>query len=171
MRIRQSTYDDIPRIMELFAAARGIMRSDGNMEQWSGEYPQESVARADIDLGHSFVVEADDSVTGMPSVVGTFAFIPDIEPTYNKIFEGQWLDADGPYATIHRLASTPDSHGVAYECFRWAYEQCTRNGRSLRIDTHRDNRIMRHVIARFGFRYCGIIYLLDGNPRLAYQIL
>ena len=41
---------------------------------------------------------------------------------------------------------------------------------NLRIDTHRDNVIMRHVIDLYGFTYCGIIYLLNGDERLAYQL-
>jgi hypothetical protein len=28
---------------------------------------------------------------------------------------------------------------------------------------------MRHVIERYGISYCGIIYLLNGDERLAYQ--
>ena len=41
--------------------------------------------------------------------------------------------------------------------------------RNIRIDTHRDNRIMQHVLEKFGFTYCGIIYLLSGDERLAFQ--
>ena len=37
------------------------------------------------------------------------------------------------------------------------------------IDTHRDNKIMQHNILKHGFTYCGIIYLLSGDERLAYQ--
>ena len=40
---------------------------------------------------------------------------------------------------------------------------------NIRIDTHRDNRIMRHNIEKHGFAYCGIIYLANGDERLAYQ--
>ena len=40
---------------------------------------------------------------------------------------------------------------------------------NLRADTHRDNRIMQHILQKHGFRYCGIIYLLNGDERLAYQ--
>ena len=29
--------------------------------------------------------------------------------------------------------------------------------------------IMQHVIQKHGFTYCGIIYLLSGDERLAYQ--
>ena len=40
---------------------------------------------------------------------------------------------------------------------------------SIRIDTHRDNRVMRAAILREGFRYCGIIRCWNGTERLAYQ--
>lgn len=31
------------------------------------------------------------------------------------------------------------------------------------------NKIMQHNILKHGFTYCGIIYLLSGDERLAYQ--
>ena len=40
---------------------------------------------------------------------------------------------------------------------------------NVRIDTHRENKTMRRIIERYGFKYCGIIYLLNGDERLAYQ--
>ena len=39
------------------------------------------------------------------------------------------------------------------------------------VDTHRDNAIMQHNIKKHGFTYCGIIYLANGDKRLAYQKL
>ena len=30
---------------------------------------------------------------------------------------------------------------------------------------------MQHVIVRHGFAYCGIIYLSNGDERLAYQLV
>lgn len=159
--IRASREEDLPRMMELIASAKAIMRADGNFHQWDGPYPDETALLRDMSLGHSFVIEDGDEI------VGTFAFIEDIEPTYLQIYEGQWLDDTLPYATIHRIASTSTSHGVAEACFRWCWERC----QNLRIDTHRDNHIMQHVIASFGFTYCGIIYLADGAERLAYQKL
>ena len=41
---------------------------------------------------------------------------------------------------------------------------------NIRIDTHKDNAIMRHCLESYGFRYCGIIYLENGDERLAYQL-
>ena len=39
----------------------------------------------------------------------------------------------------------------------------------VHLDTHRDNKIMQHIILKHGFTYCGIIYLLSGDERFAYQ--
>lgn len=162
MNIRRATYDDIPRIMEICGQARLIMRSDGNMTQWTGGYPSEAVIKADIDGCVGYVMENENS-----RLDGYFAFIPGIEKTYLSIEGGQWVDDSKPYCTIHRLASTITSHGVAGKCFEWCWSRC----RNIRIDTHSDNRIMRHCIEKFGFTYCGVIHLQNGDPRLAYQKL
>ena len=84
---------------------------------------------------------------------------------YARIYDGQWLDDMQPYGTIHRLAGREDARGVAAACFDWCGTQLP----NLRADTHRDNRIMQHILQKHGFRYCGIIYLLNGDERLAYQ--
>ena len=40
---------------------------------------------------------------------------------------------------------------------------------NLRIDTHKDNKIMINLIEKAGFERCGTIYVDDGTPRIAYQ--
>ena len=40
---------------------------------------------------------------------------------------------------------------------------------TIRIDTHRDNKVMQNAIAKAGFEYCGIIHCWNGDERLAYQ--
>ena len=97
-------------------------------------------------------------------VVGTFALLPSPEVTYNVIYDGQWLD-DEPYHVIHRIASTPDSHGVLDAVL----DYCESQVGNIRIDTHEANIIMRKGLEKHGYQYCGIIYLLDGNERLAFQ--
>lgn len=145
---------------ELFALAKGIMRAQGNRAQWTGDYPSVSLLQEEITLGHSFVcVDENDTP------VGTFALIPGPDPTYARIEGGAWLDDKLPYAVIHRIAGTPQGHGVAAACFAWAAQRFD----NLRIDTHKDNAIMRHLMQKHGFSFCGIIYLANGDPRLAYQ--
>ena len=145
--------------MRLVEEARGIMRSCGNMNQWTNGYPDQETIENDIHNGNCYVLEEEGGV-----IVASFAFIPGPEPTYKEIYEGEWLD-DKPYYVVHRLASTAASHGV----FDEVMDYCMSVAGCLRIDTHRDNVIMRHVIEQYGFTYCGIIYLLNGDERLAYQ--
>ena len=151
--------EDIPAIMTVLEAAKGIMRASGNLHQWVGGYPSESVVREDIRGGYGLVV------VERARVVGYFAFIPSPEPTYATIYAGAWLDGNAPYHVIHRIGSLPDVHGVFATIMDFAFSR----DRNIRIDTHRDNRIMQHNILKHGFSYCGIIYLSSGDERLAYQ--
>ena len=157
--IREALPDDMPDIMAVIDAAKGIMRQSGNMHQWGEGYPSETAITADMENHGGFVVEDDDKV------VGYFAFLRSPEPTYAKIYKGKWLDDAEPYHVVHRIASYPDVHGI----FSSIMEYCFSQDPNIRIDTHRDNRIMQHNIAKHGFSYCGIIYLASGDERLAYQ--
>ena len=157
--IRLARREEIPAIMAVLDAARGIMRASGNMLQWAGGYPSEAVIEADIASGNGYVV------TDAGRVVGYFAFIASPEPTYAKIYEGSWLDDARPYHVIHRMGSFPGARGIFKSIMDWAFEREP----NIRIDTHRDNHIMQHCITSYGFTYCGIIYLASGDDRLAYQ--
>ena len=161
MEIRKATPADLPALREVFAAAKAIMRADGNPRQWAGAYPDDAAVLRDIAGGWGHVL-----VDG-GRIAGYFALIPSPEPTYSHIEGGAWLDETLPYYVIHRIASVPDVHGVFAATIRYARGIC----RNIRIDTHRDNKIMQHNLARHGFSYCGIIYLANGDERLAYQRL
>ena len=157
--IREARKEDTPAILEVMDAARRIMRASGNLHQWSDNYPSAEAIDADRARGGAIVIEDDGKV------VAYFAFLPSPEPTYDYIEGGRWLDDTLPYHVIHRIASTPEAHGVFSDMMDW----CTERECNIRIDTHRDNRIMQHLILKHGFTYCGIIYLASGDERLAYQ--
>lgn len=159
--IRHSTAEDIPALMHVFDEARTFMASVGNPTQWGDGYPTADILLADILRGVSYVIEEDDDI------VGTFAFIPGTDPTYAVIENGQWLDDVRPYGTIHRLASLSDHHGIADACLDW----CAARMDNIRVDTHRDNLVLQHILTTRGFSYCGIIYVRNHSPRLAYQRL
>lgn len=159
--IRPATRADIPAVLEVMEAAKGIMRASGNLHQWEGAYPEAGHIAADIARDGAFVLEEAGAV------VGYFAFLPSPEPTYAHIYDGAWLDDTLPYHVIHRIASRPESHGVFRDIMAWAFGR----ERNIRIDTHRDNAIMQHNILKSGFSYCGIILLESGDERLAYQRL
>ena len=41
----------------------------------------------------------------------------------------------------------------------------------LRIDTNEDNRVMQRTVEKAGFTRRGIIYIADGTPRIAYDLI
>ena len=160
MIIRHSTIADIPEMEKIYADARDFMAKSGNPTQWVNGYPPREFLEDDIAKGRSYVCVEDDSITG------TFFFDIMEEPTYANIYEGAWK-APGPYGVVHRIASAQRSRGVAGFCLDWCYKKCG----NLRIDTHRNNIPMQNALKKYGFEYCGIIYLEDGDERLAYQKL
>jgi len=159
MTVRQSTYSDLPNLMNIYRQAREIQLESGNPNQWREGYPSEDFILSEISSGVSHIIEDSGRA------VGAFSFISGIDQTYLHIENGSWLDDVSPYCTIHRLGKLKDAHGISSVCFDWCSSRC----QNLRIDTHRDNSIMRHCIEKAGFVYCGIIHLLNGDPRLAYQ--
>ena len=157
--IRLAEPSDMSAIMQVMDAAKQIMRASGNLHQWVNGYPSEAVIAADIEKHVGYLIEEEGRI------IAYFAFIPSPEPTYAKIYEGQWLDDEMPYHVIHRIGSYPNVHHVFDDIMEYCFS-CDPN---IRIDTHRDNNIMQHNIGKHGFTYCGIIYLANGDERLAYQ--
>ena len=159
--IREAKPTDITDIMQVMEAAKKIMWQSGNLHQWADGYPSEAVIISDMEKHSGFVLEE------IGRIVGYFAFLLSPEPTYSKIYDGQWTDDTRPYHVVHRIASYPDVHGI----FSDVMDFCFSHDANIRIDTHKDNRIMQHNIEKHGFTYCGIIYLANGDERLAYQKL
>lgn len=159
MNIREACLTDKPRILELVRMAREIMCADGNPTQWPEGKPSEETIEQDIaqHVGRGVV---DDN----GQMVAYFAYLEGPDPTYARIYDGEWLD-HSPYHVIHRVASSPDSHGVFSAIMDYVWQQ----GHNIRIDTHRDNRIMHHLLAQEGFTRCGIIHLENGEERVAFQ--
>ena len=164
MEIRHSTGEDLSQIMRIYESARRFMAEHGNPNQWgSTNWPPEELIHSDIAERNSYVCICEDRI------VGTFFFKQgiDIDPTYQVIEEGEWL-GNSDYGVIHRLAGDGSVKGIGRFCIEWAFEQCNH----LRVDTHEDNRVMKNLLKKCGFIYCGIIHVeSDGSPRAAYERL
>lgn len=157
MEIVKTRISELDTILRIYAYAREQMKLNGNSTQWSDKHPSESVIIDDINNGNSYVILHEGKICGV------FAFIIGEEPTYKKI-EGAWKSSE-PYGTIHRLASSGAVKGIFQTCLSY----CETKISNIRIDTHRDNKTMQHLIEKNGFERCGIIYVADGTPRIAYQ--
>lgn len=157
MPIRPAHPSDLAGLMALYRSAQDFMIETGNPEQWGRAHPPESRIRTDIAEGVGYVLEEEGEL------LSVFALLPGPDPTYQYI-EGAWL-SDRPYGVIHRMACARHGQGLGSLCLNWCKERFD----CLRIDTHRDNRPMQALVTKNGFLPCGVIYLENGDPRLAYQ--
>lgn len=159
MKIRKTEIEDLIVLLRLYESARQFMADNGNPGQWGDRYPERVLLEDDIARKCSYVC-----VDEREEVVGTFFFAIGTEPTYLKIFNGEWLN-DEPYGFIHRMATVRGRRGVASYCLDWCFQQSG----NIRVDTHRNNIPMQKVLERNGYKRCGIIYLKNGDERIAFQ--
>ena len=160
MNVRKARNCDISVISEIYADAREFMKSTGNGTQWGSAYPGVALTEEDVRCERLYVVEEGESV------LAAFVFFVGNEPTYEKIYDGKWKNSL-PYGVIHRVcvSSFARGKGVAGRIF----DYCSGFADNLRIDTHRNNIPMQRALTKYGFEYCGIIKLENGDERLSYQ--
>lgn len=158
MKIRKAVMGEIDLLMEKYRDARRFMREHGNPDQWGNNYPPRKIVEKDVQEGNCYVCEEEGRI------VGVFYYRKGRDADYAVIEEGQWL-SDAPYGVVHRIVSDGTVKGTASFCLSWAFGQCG----NLRIDTHRDNKVMQKLLRKNGFSYCGLIHIEDGSERLAYQ--
>ncbi len=158
MIIRKAQPHEFNTIMNIYSAAQDFMAQNGNETQWGKTHPDPKLIEKDIENGELYVCCENDAI----ACVFFFRFAND--PTYNNIYDGAWQN-DAPYGVVHRIASSRTVKGAAKFCLNWAFEKC----KSLRIDTHRNNIPMQKLLTGLNFKYCGIIYLENGDERLAYH--
>lgn len=158
MKIRLATKGDIPKMREIYNYGRKIQLESGNPSQWKEGYPKESIILEDIENKAAHLC-----LNSKNEILAVFSVFTEADPTYSKI-EGEWLNNE-EYATIHRIASAGKISGVGQYCIEWVQEQHD----NVRIDTHKKNEQMRHILKKLGFKYCGIIYLDNGEARDAYH--
>ena len=158
--IRQALLSDLETILDIYDEARVFMGQNGNPSQWRNGYPSKGRVIDDIKENCLFVIQRESKPCGV------FFFKVGEDPTYRYIENGKWL-SDTEYGVIHRIAGRTKEKRI----FAEALEFCQGKITHLRIDTHKDNSIMQHALAKYGFTPCGTIYVADGTPRIAYERL
>ncbi len=171
MEHRLASISDVDRIMEIIADAQRFLKESG-VDQWQNGYPTREIYAEDIEKGccHVFTVEG--------SVAGVISVFFEKEQSYDVVYDGKWLTGDAPYAVFHRAAVGNDYRGmgIAGQMLSRAENLTLESGyKSLRGDTHRDNKAMRGLLEKCGFVHCGTIYINGGseaqNERVCYEKL
>jgi len=158
MTIRKTTLSDLPSVMQIYAQGRAIMAESGNHAQWQNGHPAQTVIECDIAIGESYVCINNEEI------VAVFFFSTTPEPTYAKI-DGAWINPGELYGTVHRIARANNAKGAGAYCMEWCFSQIP----NIRVDTHKDNAPMLKLLEKLGYKYTGIIWLENGDERLAFQ--
>lgn len=166
MLFRLSTIQDIADIMGIIKDAQ-IHLAHQKIDQWQDGYPTTGIIENDIAKKESYVLVNDENL-----IVATTMFTTSPEPTYMSL-EGDWLQpVTNQYGVIHRLAirGNQRNKGIAKSVFsHFELELAKQNITSMKVDTHRENKGMQHMLKSIGYSYCGIIILESGAERLAFE--
>lgn len=149
------------QILPIIKDAQAYLKSNG-VDQWQDGFPNLETLTQDITSRESFLLYKNDE----PVAFEVLSF--EREELYHNPLEGS-LKLKGKYATLHRTAvkASARGKGISHFMFDFAAKYSKASGiKILRIDTHKDNKVMQHIIAREGFTYCELVTLLPGVDRM-----
>lgn len=156
--IRKAEWKDLEQILKIYAHARKFMEESGNPTQWGTAYPPQNLIQKDIEREQLYIISENEQPHGV------FMFAVGEDPAYRRIENGAWLSEE-EYGVIHRIAGDGEIHGLLQQAVRY----CSQKICHLRMDTHRDNKVMQYTLEKNGFIRCGIVYMEDGAERIAYE--
>jgi RimJ/RimL family protein N-acetyltransferase len=156
MHIEKAQLKDYERIVEILKDGRNQLAEKG-IDQWQGDYPNPQHVKEDVENGFAYLVHSDDDET-----VGTFTILPSPDHAYDNL-DGEWLMETEDYLTIHRVAIHSDHAGQGYasKLFQEVINYINNNRtdiKSIRIDTHEDNKAMQHLITKSDFTRVGTLH-------------
>lgn len=162
MEFRLSSLADHATIMALINEAKAHLKKLG-IDQWQNEYPDEECIKTDILSGHGYLLTEADNIIGYACI----SF--NKEECYQEI-QGNWLST-GPYAVIHRMtiANKYKGKGLSAKFLEFAQSLSISNKiTSIKIDTDPNNEVMKHLLLKNGYQYCGIINF-DNSEKIAFE--
>ena len=155
--IRQAELIDVDIIMDMIVEGRKHIETYG-IPQWINGYPSIDTINEDINNHRGYLLIDNDEIIGYFVVV-------EHDPCYDKI-EGSWI-SNKPYVAIHRTVTKYFNKGLGSKMFG----EIKKKYDHIRVDTHEGNISMNKCLLKNDFIYCGVIYLVDGSPRNAYEYI
>lgn len=166
MYLKKANINDFDLIMNILKDGANQLAERG-IDQWQGDYPNGQHVKDDISSGYAWLARSDDEKT-----VGTLAIVPGPDVYYQNL-DGKWLVDTDDYLVIHRVAIHSDHAGKGYasklfETVLDALKEKYPNDKSIRIDTHQDNKVMQHLIEKNGFQRVGKLHGVYQKDEISY---
>jgi RimJ/RimL family protein N-acetyltransferase len=168
MILRKAENKDAGDIIAILEGGRAFLAAQG-LPQWqNGTGPNAEAVALDITRGEGYIL------TDGATLLGYAALVEGVDDYYGKI-DGRWDETHSKYITVHRVAMAEAARGkrLAITLMGLLETKAMEMGyHDIRIDTHKGNVIMRHVIDLAGYTYAGEITLpFPHGERMAYQKL
>ena len=166
MKIRKATMADLDVVVDILRDGRNQLAERG-VDQWQGDYPNDTHVKEDIENGYAYIVKADDGQT-----VGTLAIVEAPDHFYDKL-NGEWLINTENYVVIHRVAihSRHAGKGYASKLFLSLVEYLETERpeiKSIRLSTNENNMAMQRIATKSGFKKVGTLHGAFRPSELSY---
>lgn len=171
LSVRLAELSDLDTIMQIVSDAQAYMREKG-INQWQNGRPCREQFAEDISQKNCYLLCDGESIAC------TVTLMTEVDPFYDTIYDGKWLTDGKSCATIHRCAVAKEYRGkcVARVMMDRMEDRAGELGcKSVRVDTHRDNRAMRGLLNSMGYSFCGVVHIEEPKPgdieRVAFEKL
>ena len=166
--LRKTKSTELDEIMLIIEDGREFLQQQG-INQWQNGSPGKEIIEQDIKNQTSYVYETDRNIVAT-------AMITNYDRDYEN-YPTLWSKCDN-YLVIHRIATIKNkrNQGIGRQFLSAIVKFAKKeNIDYIRIDTHKNNKIMRKFLSNFGFVELGEIKLtmknnLDDKERIAYEI-
>ena len=166
--LRKVNSTEIEEIMSVIEDGKEFLKQQG-INQWQHGSPGRSDVENDIKQETSYVYELDGEIVGT-------AMLNTYDADYEKYLT-IWTKCNN-YLVIHRLAVKKEyrSQGIGHKFMNDIILFAKENSvEYIRIDTHKDNVIMRKYLSKNNFKELDEIKLsmknsLDDKERIAYEL-
>ena len=166
--LRKAKNNELDKILQIINEGKQFLKEQG-INQWQHGAPGINDIEKDIKQETSYVYELDGEIVGT-------AMLNTYDADYEK-YPTIWTKCNN-YLVIHRLSVKKEcrSQGVSHKFMNDIILFAKENSvEYIRIDTHKDNVIMRKYLSKNNFKELDEIKLsmknsLDDKERIAYEL-
>ena len=164
MEFRLAKEIDREKIEKIYEDGSLKLKSLG-INQWQGNEKPNLNNFSNLNENNIIYVLEDKEI-----IVSTL-IIYDKDEDYENNLVGTW-NSPKPYVALHRIATLSGARKKGYgrKIIEFAENYARENNfKSVRVDTHRENKSMRNLLNSMEYNYVGIVYLGGKRERFAYE--
>ena len=164
MEFRLAKEIDREKIEKIYEDGSLKLKSLG-INQWQGNEKPNLNNFSNLNENDIIYVLEDKEI-----IVSTL-IIYDKDEDYENNLVGTW-NSPKPYVALHRIATLSGARKKGYgrKIIEFAENYARENNfKSVRIDTHRENKSMQNLLNSMEYNYVGIVYLGGKRERFAYE--